>query len=92
VPSSPILDNKHSEASSVFEPSALLREARRQKGFPAADVPPICVLDPDGDIVRHLKSSDAARPIEMWPCYHTALYGFTMRRILPRWIYSWSRP
>ena len=74
----PILDNKHPEAPSVFEPSALLHQARRQKGLLAADVPPICILDPDGDIVRHLKSSGAARLIETWPCYHTALYGFEL--------------
>jgi uridine phosphorylase len=78
VPSLPILDNKHPEAPSVFEPSALLREARRQKGLPAADVPPFCALDPDGDIVRHLKSRGVARPIETWPCYHTELYGFQL--------------
>lgn len=74
----PILDNKHPKSPSVFEPSALLREARRQKGLLTADVPPICVLDPDGDIVRHLKGSGAARPFETWPCYHTELYGFQL--------------
>jgi nucleoside phosphorylase len=78
VPFIPILDHKHPEAPSVFEPSALLREARRQKGLPATDVPPICVLDPDGDIVRHLKGSGAARPAETWPCYHTQLYSFRL--------------
>jgi uridine phosphorylase len=75
VPFLPILDNKHPEALSVFEPSALLREARRQKGLPTADVPSVCILDPDGDIVRHLKGS-GARPVETWPCYHTELYSF----------------
>jgi len=74
----PILDNKDLSAPSVFEPAALLREARRQKGVPPASVPPICVLDPDGDIVRHLKGSGAARRVETWPCYHTALYSFTL--------------
>ena len=78
MPSLPILDNKHPEAPSVFEPSALLREARRQKGLSPGDVPPVCVLDPDGDIVRHLKNSGVARPIETWPCYHTTLYGFQL--------------
>ena len=71
----PILDNKYAGAPSVFEPVALLREARRQKGLLAADVPPVCVLDPDGDIVRYLKDSSAARPIEAW---YTALFGFDL--------------
>jgi uridine phosphorylase len=74
----PILDNKDPAAPSVFEPAALLREARRQKGLLAVDVPPICVLDPDGDIVRHLNGRDAASRIDAWPCYHTVLYGFDL--------------
>jgi len=40
------------QAPSVFEPANLLREARRQKGLAEAAVPEICLLDPDGDIVR----------------------------------------
>jgi len=48
----PLLDNKNPAAKSVFAPAALLREARRQKGLAATNVPSICVLDPDGDIVR----------------------------------------
>jgi hypothetical protein len=50
----PLLDNKNPKTSSVFLASARLRAAQRQKGLAAADVPPICVLDPDGDVVRHL--------------------------------------
>jgi hypothetical protein len=45
----PILDNKDPSAPSIFRPAALLREARRQKCLAAADVPPICILDPDGE-------------------------------------------
>jgi hypothetical protein len=50
-----ILDNKEPSAPSVFRPEALLREARRQKALAAVDVPAICILDPDGDIVRRLR-------------------------------------
>lgn len=76
--SPPILDNKHPEAPSVFEPAILLREARRQKGLLAVDVPAVCILDPDGDIVRRLKESGSARRVETWPCYHTELYSFAL--------------
>ncbi len=75
---SPILDNKHPDAASVFRPSALLREARRQKGLPDAPVPAICVLDPDGDIVRHLRSTGQASRCLPWPCYHTELDTFLL--------------
>ncbi|MGZ5827928.1 MAG: nucleoside phosphorylase [Xanthobacteraceae bacterium] len=76
--SSPLLDNKDPDAPSVFDPVALLREARRQKGLAAADVPPVCILDPDGDIVRRLRNSGEATRFEAWPCYHTDLYTFSI--------------
>jgi len=74
----PILANKHVAAPSVFEPKALLREARRQKGLAAVAVPRVCILDPDGDIVRRLRSTGQAEPFKGWPCYHTALDTFVL--------------
>jgi len=76
--SAPILDNKDAGAPSVFEPVALLREARRQKGLPIADVPAVCILDPDGDIVRRLRHSGQVRLSTTWPCYHTELFEFLL--------------
>jgi uridine phosphorylase len=76
--SAPILDNKDPDASSVFEPAALLREARRQKELSLGDVPALCILDPDGDIVRRLKNSGQAKLSDRWPCYHTELYELTL--------------
>src|ERR1700681_3984337 len=37
----PLLKNKNPALPSVFLPAALLREARRQKGLPAVDVPSV---------------------------------------------------
>ena len=39
-----------------------MREARRQRRLANVDVPPICIFDPDGDIVRHLRQTGEARP------------------------------
>ncbi len=75
---SPLLDNKHPLSSSVFRPGALLREARRQKNLPNVDVPAICILDPDGDIVRRLRKDGRSKPFEGWPCYHTQLDAFEL--------------
>ena len=61
-----------------IEPAALLREARRQKGLPVANVPPVCVLDPDGDIVRRLRKEGRSRSFDGWPCYHTQLDAFEL--------------
>src|ERR1700722_20196180 len=69
----PILGNKFTSRASVFAPAALLREARRQKGLGNTDAPPVCILDPDGDLVRQLRQRGAAKPFTDWPCYHTEL-------------------
>ena len=41
-------------------------------------MPPVCVLDPDGDVVRQLRQRGAAHPFADWPCYHTKLYTFEL--------------
>src|ERR1700752_1493167 len=70
------MDGKDFAAPSVFEPENLLREARRQKNLPGSAVPEICLLDPDGDIVRALARSGQSRRSASWACYHTDLYEF----------------
>ena len=74
----PILDNKDASMRSVFAPAALLREARRQKGLETSEVPPVCILDPDGDLVRRLRQTGLAKPFTGWPCYHTELDTFEL--------------
>ena len=51
----------------------LLREARRQRGLSAAPVPAVCVLDPDGDLVRTLRAGGRSRRAAGWACYHTEM-------------------
>jgi len=70
----PILEDKHHAEPSAFMPENLLREARRQKGLPVATVPVVCVLDPDGDIMRELVQAGHARRDPSWACYHTDLH------------------
>lgn len=72
----PILAHKHHRSPSAFTPESLLREARRQKGASAATVPEVCLLDPDGDIVRQLEAEGRARRHDAWVCYHTELFVF----------------
>lgn len=72
----PILDNKHYSAPSAFTPESLLREARRQKSAAIEPVPDVCLLDPDGDIVRRLIQQGRARRHDGWVCYHTDLHLF----------------
>ncbi len=72
----PILANKSPRTPAVFKPENLMREARRQRGLSDGAIPEICVLDPDGDILRHLKATDQARRSDVWACYHSDLFEF----------------
>lgn len=73
-----ILINKHYSDASVFNPENLLRESRRQNNIPKCEVPEICVLDPDGDLVDWLKKEGKASKDRCWACYHSELYTFEL--------------
>jgi uridine phosphorylase len=75
---SALLRGKDYASSSVFRAEALLREARRQKGIANLDIPEICLLDPDGDIVRRLRRTGEGRPHPGWACYHSELDAFSL--------------
>lgn len=77
-PAPPILRDKDHDAPSAFTPESLLREARRQKGAEVVTVPRVCLLDPDGDIVRQLRLAGRTRRHEGWVCYHTDLWLFDL--------------
>lgn len=70
----PIADARDWHAPSMFRPESLMREARRQKGLRAAPVPRVCVLDPDGDLLRYVEAERGAVPTPHWACYHTRLF------------------
>jgi uridine phosphorylase len=74
--SPPILRNKHHGDESAFAPDNMLREARRQKGLASVPVPAVCVLDPDGDLVRRLQADGRCTIAADWACYHTQLFRF----------------
>lgn len=77
----PLLEHKYYNAPSLFTPENLLREARRQKGLASGQVPAICVLDPDGDLVDHLANTDRTHRHATWACYHTVLDTFVHQEI-----------
>ncbi len=73
VTHTPLLASKAYSQKSVFLPGNLLREARRQKNLPHQPVPRVCLLDPDGDVTRHLAAGHGHRH-EGWACYHTDMW------------------
>ncbi len=72
----PILRDKRYHLESLFVPENMLREARRQKNIPEGNVPKVCILDPDGDIISNLLRANRAAINPYWACYHTQLYNF----------------
>lgn len=70
----PLLQHKDHGAPSLFEPANLLREARRQRDLADLAVPAVTLLDPDGDIVRHLARSGEGSLHPGWACYHTEMW------------------
>ena len=68
-----LIRTDHAETS-VFQPESLLREARRQRGLELGPVPKVCLLDPDGDVVRWLQQTNRGQRSENWACYHTGLW------------------
>jgi purine-nucleoside phosphorylase len=74
----PILQHKHHTTPAVFLPENLLREARRQRRLPNLSVPEVCILDPDGDIVRALRTDGRGQKFSGWACYHTEMLAFDL--------------
>jgi uridine phosphorylase len=76
-----IISNKEYGEDSEFLPENLLREARRQKKLPKGNIPAICILDPDGDIVSYLRAINTLSLDPYWAGYHTQMYDFEYRGI-----------
>lgn len=74
-----MLSSKDYSKASVFHPENLLREARRQKSIAECNIPEVCVLDPDGDILEYLRRTDRASLNECWAGYHTHMYEFDLQ-------------
>lgn len=70
----PLSNGKEYGQDSVFRPENLLREARRQRHLPEVPVPRVCLLDPDGDVVRYLAGPGRGRRHPGWACYHTGMW------------------
>jgi uridine phosphorylase len=70
----PLPNGKEYAQDSVFRPENVLREARRQRCLPEGPVPRVCLLDPDGDVVRYLAGPGNGHHHPGWACYHTDMW------------------
>ena len=72
--SAPLIARTDHDAPSIFRPETFVREARHQKGLRLGAVPPVCVLDPEGNVVRYVRRMKRAQRSRHWACYHTEMW------------------
>jgi uridine phosphorylase len=73
----PLLDH-HLHAPSAFRPDDLLQAVRRSRGLGQEPLPPLCVLDFDGDLTDGLVEAGMVAPVASWACFHTQMLGLTL--------------
>ena len=76
----PLLQRDDFREPSIFRPDVTLRAARRQMGLSSGLVPPVCILDPDGDLVEYARTMIGATLSREWGCFQTADVRMGSRR------------
>ena len=69
------------EEQSAFTPGNLIESVRRTRRIPNGAVPPLCVLDFDGDLTDWLVQQDLAKPFPSWPCFHSTMFAIDVEGI-----------
>ena len=70
----PLFDHNLDEAP-AFTPEALVEAVRLRRGGEVGAVPPVCVLDFDGDLTDHLVRRSIAHKFDGWACFHTDMFA-----------------
>ena len=71
----PLLHHPLEEPSS-FTAINLIESVRRTRKIPNGIVPPLCILEFDGDLTDWLVGQGLAKPFPSWPCFHTSMFAF----------------
>src|SRR5260370_1717528 len=66
---------------SAFTPKNLIDDVRRSRQIPAGIVPPVCILEFDGDITDWLVRDGIAKPFEPWACFHTSMFTMDLEDV-----------
>lgn len=67
---------------SAFTPEGLMNSVRRARSISEGEVPPICVLEFDGDITDWLIGHGRARKFPSWPCFHTTMFAIEVEDVV----------
>lgn len=74
----PLLGSHALDEESAFLPEDLLTAVRKLRGIPEREVPPICILEFDGDLTDSMAASGELLPFKSWACFHTAMFAGTL--------------
>jgi uridine phosphorylase len=78
------------ESASAFTPERLMDAVRAERGLAHEPVPPLCLLDFDGDLSDRLAEEGITSPTASWACFHTSMRVMTLHGlscgIVPRTI------
>src|ERR1700739_1707377 len=66
---------------SAFTPGKLIDEVRRSRQIPGGIVPPLCILECDGDITDGLVRDGIAKPFGPWACFHTSMFAIDLEGV-----------
>ena len=66
------------DSASAFTPERLMDAVRTERGLALEAVPPLCVLDFDGDLSDHLTEEGITSPMTSWACFHTSMRVMTL--------------
>ncbi len=78
--SPPILGHALDQPS-AFTPENLIDDVRRSRQIPAGIVPPVCILEFDGDITDSLVRDGIAKPFRPWACFHTSMFTMDLEGV-----------
>jgi uridine phosphorylase len=70
------------ESASAFTPERLMEAVRTERGLPQEAMPPLCVLDFDGDLSDGLANDGLSAPLTSWACFHTSMRVLTLDGLL----------
>src|SRR5947208_2318542 len=66
---------------SALTPENLIDDVRRSRQIPAGIVPPVCILEFDGDITDWLVRDGVAKPFAPWACFHTSMFTMDLEDV-----------
>jgi uridine phosphorylase len=59
----------------------LIDDVRRSRRIPNGNVPPVCILEFDGDLTDWLVREGMARPFRPWACFHTSMFALDLEGV-----------